>query len=402
MDVRENGRAQAEFLGLDAPYGFSRGEVRIDSADTLPADDHFIFAVERTDPRKVLFVDDGRRPRAELYYQGRARCLARCRVSARILASGASREREAVELRRGCAVRSWRRCRRDLKIRSSAMSLAAERCWSRWGPVRPRCREFRFSTKPIQASSYAGREGERFLSVSEIDAGHPALRSVESLRRRQVLSGDPRHAVEIDGAGEARTMARRWCSNGRSAKAKCWSSPRPSTTAPNDLPLHAAWVPFVQQSAAYLGGGGAEQPVNLTVDSYVELRAADSKGAAAEVLDPDGKRLLSLEEAASAKNFAVRREGFFELKTASGRSQPDCGPRGPPRIGPVGDAAGNAGSVEGHRAVTNPNTGASSTGDQRDQETGGPLAMALIAIVRSSGGRIGGGGPVPSPSRRGG
>ncbi len=88
---------------------------------------------------------------------------------------------------------------------------------------------------------------------------------------------------------------------------------------PNDLPLHASWVPFVEQSAAYLGGGGAEQPVNLTVDSYVELRTADSKGAAAEVLDPDGKRLLSLEEATTAKNFAVNNEGFFELKTASGR-----------------------------------------------------------------------------------
>ncbi len=60
--------------------------------------------------------------------------------------------------------------------------------------------------------------------------------------------------------------------------------------------------------------------MNLTVDSYVELRSADSKGAAAEVLGPDGTRLLSLEEAASARNFAVRKEGFFELKTASSRS----------------------------------------------------------------------------------
>ena len=69
MDVPEGGRAQAEFLGLDAPYGFSRGEVRIDSADSLPADDRFVFAVERTDPRKVLFVDDGRHPNAGLYFR---------------------------------------------------------------------------------------------------------------------------------------------------------------------------------------------------------------------------------------------------------------------------------------------------------------------------------------------
>ena len=63
----------------------------------------------------------------------------------------------------------------------------------------------------------------------------------------------------------------------------------------NDLPLHAAWVPFVVQSAAYLSGGGAEPQVNLAVDSYVELRATDSKGAAAEVLDPDGETPLSSE-----------------------------------------------------------------------------------------------------------
>ncbi len=91
----------------------------------------------------------------------------------------------------------------------------------------------------------------------------------------------------------------------------------------NDLPLHAAWVPFIQQSAAYLGGGsGADQPVNLPVDSYLELRSgqgANKAGGAAEVLDPDGKRLLSLEEEVSAQNFAFTREGFFEMKTASGR-----------------------------------------------------------------------------------
>ena len=69
VDVPENGRAQVEFLGLEAPYGFSKGEVRIDSGDALPGDDRYYFSTERTDPRKVLFIDDGRRPRAELYFR---------------------------------------------------------------------------------------------------------------------------------------------------------------------------------------------------------------------------------------------------------------------------------------------------------------------------------------------
>ena len=29
----------------------------------------------------------------------------------------------------------------------------------------------------------------------------------------------------------------------------------------NDIPIHASWVPFVNQSMAYLGGGGTDQLV---------------------------------------------------------------------------------------------------------------------------------------------
>jgi hypothetical protein len=47
--------------------------------------------------------------------------------------------------------------------------------------------------------------------------------------------------------------------------------------------------------------------------------ASKNSGAAADVLDPEGKRVLSLDEAVKATNFAVNREGFFEIKTASGR-----------------------------------------------------------------------------------
>ena len=66
---RRSRRAQVEFLALDAPYGFSRGEMRVDGGDTLPADDRFLISVERTDPGKILFVDDGRHPRGQLYFR---------------------------------------------------------------------------------------------------------------------------------------------------------------------------------------------------------------------------------------------------------------------------------------------------------------------------------------------
>ena len=68
-DVPANGRATVEFQTLDVPYGFSKCEVRIDSADTFPADDVSLFAVERTDPRRALFVSDAADSRSPLYFR---------------------------------------------------------------------------------------------------------------------------------------------------------------------------------------------------------------------------------------------------------------------------------------------------------------------------------------------
>src|SRR5439155_4530362 len=52
VHVPAAGRATVQFPSLDVPYGFSRCEVKIDSADALAADDVYRFAVERSDPPK--------------------------------------------------------------------------------------------------------------------------------------------------------------------------------------------------------------------------------------------------------------------------------------------------------------------------------------------------------------
>jgi len=66
--VPAGGRANVEFQSLDVPYGFSRCEVRIDSADTLPADDEYLFSVERSDPQPVLFVHESADTRSAVYF----------------------------------------------------------------------------------------------------------------------------------------------------------------------------------------------------------------------------------------------------------------------------------------------------------------------------------------------
>lgn len=317
VDITTGGRAQVEFLALDAPYGFSKGEVRVEGEDSLPADDRFYFAVERTDPRKVLFVDDGRHPRAQLYYRAALDSSGDSAFQLEVVRPDVAANQELsryafVVLDDAGNVSSTLEDALKKYVNAGGSVLIA------LGPASAAQPKVPLVDESIEAAAYAGREGDRFLNVSEIDAGHPALRSVERFAGVKFYQ-----AIHVTPA-KSRVLARlndqtplvleRQLGEG---KVLVFTSTFDNVT--NDLPLHASWVPFVERSAAYLAGSGAEQPVNLTVDSYVELRTADNKSAAAEVLDPDGKRLLSLEEATTAKNFAVNKEGFFELKTASGR-----------------------------------------------------------------------------------
>jgi hypothetical protein len=317
VDIPAGGRAQAEFLGLDAPYGFSRCEVRVEGGDTLPADDRYYFAVERTDPRKVLFVDDGRHPRAQLYYRAALDSSGDSAFQMEVVRPDVANNQDFS--RYAFVVLD------DIGVVSESLEAALKKYVNAGGsvlivlgPASAAQPKVPLVNETIEAAAYAGREAERFLNVSEIDAGHPALRNVERFAGVKFYQ-----AIHVSPA-KSRVLARLNDQTPLLLESKLGEGKVMVFTAvfdnsTNDLPLHAAWVPFVERSAAYLAGSGAEQPVNLAVDSYVELRTADSKSAAAEVLDPDGKRLLSLEEATTARNFAVNKEGFFELKTANGR-----------------------------------------------------------------------------------
>jgi hypothetical protein len=94
----------------------------------------------------------------------------------------------------------------------------------------------------------------------------------------------------------------------------------------NDLPLHPAFVPFVDQSARYLAGVEALSGARV-VDSFAQMRSvtnesggqAANQGASVEVVGPDGRRPLSLQEEAAAQSFQLARAGFYQMRFANGR-----------------------------------------------------------------------------------
>ncbi|HEY4363187.1 MAG TPA: BatA and WFA domain-containing protein [Bryobacteraceae bacterium] len=319
VDVPANGRATVEFLELPVSYGFNKCEVKIDSADALPGDDSFAFSVERLDPKKILFIDNGRGDKAELYLhtalvdaspdaafqiekmRPEAAANASLNGYALVILNDPGSMPGGLEANLQTFVNGGKGLMVVLGTQAAAL------------PTVP------IEGDTIDTTKYAGREAERFLTISSFEGGHPVLKTVgrmEGVRFYQVthVTATKGHALATLN-DQTPLIIERQIGEG---KVLVFSSPLDNSV--NDFPVHGAYfVPFVQQSAAYLGGTSAEQPVNVAVDQYVELRTGESKNTAAEVTDPDGKRLLSAQEATSARTYPLSREGFYEVTTATGK-----------------------------------------------------------------------------------
>ncbi len=320
--VPANGRATVEFTSLDVAYGFSRCEVRIDSADAFPNDDGYVFAVERSDPRPVLFVHAATDTRSPRYFGD---ALASAGQSAFTFESVTVEQALALPLSKyGFVVLS------NLSGLPSAFESALTGYVTRGGSVfialgasaAGRSRIPITGATIRRARDYARESsGDRFLAVGETDSSHASIGKVASLPGVRFF-----YVVDVD-PGDARVVARltdrtpllidRKIGEGR---VLLFTSGFDNLT--NDFPLHPAFVAFVEQTARYLSG--AERPASArTVDAFLDLRtAAQSETGTSpgvEVVDPDGRRPLSLTEAATAASLRLSRAGFYEVRLANGR-----------------------------------------------------------------------------------
>jgi hypothetical protein len=88
----------------------------------------------------------------------------------------------------------------------------------------------------------------------------------------------------------------------------------------NDLPVHTAFVPFIEQTARYLGRLD-NGPSSVLVGAFGELRDSKEAGAAVDVVDPQGERVLTLEEATKAQNIQYEQAGFYDIRRPNGRNE---------------------------------------------------------------------------------
>lgn len=314
VSVPESGRAAVEFADFEVPYGHSRAEVRIDSADPLPGDDVRLLSFERADPSPILFLHQPGKTREVLYYRT---ALEASGQSMFTLQPATPADAGNLQLERFafvviCDVPRLptlleRRLKSFVEAGGAALlvvgsSIALE------------------GTAPLVSSRigdarYTPRERERFQQVSQMDQAHPALRGSKrfsgvkffrfarwdspqgSAVLARLADGSPLIIEETLGAGRLLAVA------------------SPFDNIWNDLPVHPLFVPFVAESARYLSGI-EEAVTQATVDSVLELEKRRDPRAAIEVLDPAGRRALDLATAVAGRELTLTSTGFYEIRRA--------------------------------------------------------------------------------------
>ena len=319
--VAANGRMNVEFQGLEAPYGWSRGEVRLEGGDALAADDVFRFAIERADSRRILFVRDARQARSAFYFKSALEATGTSNFAVDELTpdqtGGVDPSKFAFVVLNDPAylpeafVDSLKR----LVTNGGRLLITA-------GPGIASQERVPVLEAKVEQSKYASRSGERFLTVIKPDATHPAIQRADRLEGVKFYQ-----AVRVDGTN-LRMLARlnegtpllaeRTMGEGRIL---FFSSSFDNIA--NDFPLNPSFVPFIEQTALYLSNAD-ERPASAVVDSFLELRtpgdpAKPARQVSVEVLDPSGKRALTLEESVKAPTLTLSREGFWEVGRQTGR-----------------------------------------------------------------------------------
>jgi hypothetical protein len=318
VQVPAGGRADVQFPTLDASYGLNRGEVRIDSADSFPDDDHFYFSVERSDPRPALFLRANNDTRSLTYFKT---AMEAAREPAFTLETAPAEQAGNLNLSRfafvvvcdtGSLPKGLEQNLTSYATAGGQVLVVLGRSFASGGTV---------PVAHLRADGvhYAASEAVRFQTVSYADGTYPPI------RRNNLWDGVRFYQSIVVQPDKAKVLAR--LSDDTPllleqpvGEGRVLVFTSPLDNAGNDFPVSTAFVPFVEQTADYLGGLDSATS-NFTAGVFIDLRTAKEKGAPVEVIGPDGKRALSLSESTKAETIQLAGEGYYEVRRANGRRE---------------------------------------------------------------------------------
>jgi hypothetical protein len=324
VDVPANGRATVEFTPLEVGYGFNRCEIRIDGGDSLPSDDSTVFSVRRSDPERVLFVHNSTDSRSPVYFG--AALQAAAHASFVLQSAGVEQVQDLDPSKFAFVVLS------DTPMLPSIFANSLQKYVAKGGNVLVSLGTSGAQSAqiPIWGSNVTGRhnyaQSGNTASIGRVDFSYPALAQIEPGRDNGGWAAVKVLYASVVNPAQARVAA--WLNDGtplildkQIGEGHILLLTTGLENLTNDLPLHPVFVAFVDHAAHYLSGAD-QLSGSRVVDSYVQLRASSQPTASlgnVEVIDPEGRRPLSLDEAHHAQSVRLDRAGFYRIRFASGR-----------------------------------------------------------------------------------
>jgi hypothetical protein len=163
------------------------------------------------------------------------------------------------------------------------------------------------------ASTTAG--DDQFLSIGQVDSGHPLLSGTDgwyavNLSQTIPVETHPDDDVLVRLENDEAFVIERRLGQGRmllvaGGLENQW----------NDLPIRPVFVSFMIETARYLSG---TEQVATAFEAGATLSLSLVGGVSGQVVDPDGRTVLSLADTTRAQRIELHKTGFYEVYTSQG------------------------------------------------------------------------------------
>lgn len=282
-----------------------RIEVRLEPADSLPQDDRYFTVVEHADPRVLLVsrttdADDAVYAAAAIGSLSSPR-LATEQVTGQAIESRSLQQYAAIVITDVSALSS------NASARLTDYARAGGALFVMLTP----------GAAPQSEGLLAGLRIRNVVArptqVTRVDSSHPVLReaagweSVRFLKYLQLTAG-PDDRVLISLQEDAPLLLERSLGAGRALILTT-----PLAREWNDLATHPLFVHFMAQAATYLTGS-AKAATSTQVGAAVMTGLTAGEGG--QIFDPQGRRVLNLNQTAAAERLIPDQAGFYEIRNA--------------------------------------------------------------------------------------
>jgi hypothetical protein len=296
--------------------------VTIDGADAFPQDDHWLFSVERADPKPALLVHAPEDTASALYVKTALESSSEAAFNLESLPSNQSSNANVSKY--AFVILS------DPGPLPEKFEDALEKYVQAGGSVLMTLgknavpgRHLPVADLQVMGLHSINPTSESVLTVASVDTSYPAFAKAQNwggvdffqAAKLQLPQASPDTRVAATLSDGSPLFVDRKIGAGH---ALVFTSALDNIA--NNLPVEPVWLPFIDQTTHEMGGIGTAQG-NYKVGSFVELRTAREKSVPVEIVGPGDKRLLSLAESTKASSFQFPSQGFFEIRRANGRQE---------------------------------------------------------------------------------